>query len=381
MIERAKRRFNLDIAGSVDFVFLTQRGWVEASRFPRFTLLGQSLGSMILGMEALYRLTPMYFVDSMGYAFTYPIASFVAGCRVACYVHYPTISSEMIQKVASRDTAHNNASEVSSSTWKTYAKLFYYRAFAVLYSLCGNCAEQVMANGTWTANHVRTLWKTKVEVVFPPCNTDHLQKIPIGKREKRIISVAQFRPEKDHSLQLRAFSELKKRGGANGATLALIGASRNAEDDGRVSALEALAKELGIQDQVEFKVNVPFQELCREFGVAKVGLHTMWNEHFGIGVVELMASGVIAIGHNSGGPKLDIIGDDGKNGFVATTAEEYATFMQQAMDMSSSEALAMAERARASTERFSDETFRLGVARVLQEMLPPASKMAAKKGT
>lgn len=39
------------------------------------------------------------------------------------------------------------------------------------------------------------------------------------------------------------------------------------------------------------------------------GLHTMWNEHFGISVVELMAAGLVVVAHNSGGPKLDIIPD------------------------------------------------------------------------
>ena len=38
-----------------------------------------------------------------------------------------------------------------------------------------------------------------------------------------------------------------------------------------------------------------------------IGLHTMWNEHFGISVVEMMSNGLITIGHNSGGPKSDII--------------------------------------------------------------------------
>jgi alpha-1,2-mannosyltransferase len=33
----------------------------------------------------------------------------------------------------------------------------------------------------------------------------------------------------------------------------------------------------------------------------------MWNEHFGISVVEMMAAGLVVIAHNSGGPKMDII--------------------------------------------------------------------------
>ena len=35
-------------------------------------------------------------------------------------------------------------------------------------------------------------------------------------------------------------------------------------------------------------------------GGASVGLHTMWNEHFGIGVVEMMAAGLAVVAHDSG---------------------------------------------------------------------------------
>lgn len=41
---------------------------------------------------------------------------------------------------------------------------------------------------------------------------------------------------------------------------------------------------------------------------AKVGLHTMRDEHFGISIVEMMAAGILTIAHKSGGPLKDIIG-------------------------------------------------------------------------
>lgn len=79
-----------------------------------------------------------------------------------------------------------------------------------------------------------------------------------------------------------------------------------------------------------------------------IGLHTMWNEHFGISVVEGMAAGQIMVAHASGqtnfhkfilihfniigGPKLDIIGTEivgipteenerNRCGFLANTRE------------------------------------------------------------
>ena len=38
-----------------------------------------------------------------------------------------------------------------------------------------------------------------------------------------------------------------------------------------------------MEDNVEFKVNIPFDELKNEMAESLIGLHSMWNEHFGIG--------------------------------------------------------------------------------------------------
>ncbi len=35
----------------------------------------------------------------------------------------------------------------------------------------------------------------------------------------------------------------------------------------------------------------------------------MTDEHFGIGIIEYMAAGVIPVAHNSGGPQMDIVVD------------------------------------------------------------------------
>ena len=59
LLQNAKQRFNVQINNhNIEFVTLKKRGWVEASKYPHFTLLGQSLGSMFLGMEAICKLVP-----------------------------------------------------------------------------------------------------------------------------------------------------------------------------------------------------------------------------------------------------------------------------------------------------------------------------------
>lgn len=82
----------------------------------------------------------------------------------------------------------------------------------------------------------------------------------------------------------------------------------------------------------------------------------MWNEHFGIGIVEMMAAGLLVVAHNSGGPKSDII-TPRKTGFLASTAEEYADAIHQALSLDAKEAQTMREKASKSAMRFSDQVF------------------------
>ena len=62
-------------------------------------------------------------IDTMGYAFTFHVVSILTGVNIGAYVHYPTISTEMIRRVESRVALHNNSASVSSSTLLTHGKL------------------------------------------------------------------------------------------------------------------------------------------------------------------------------------------------------------------------------------------------------------------
>ena len=169
----------------------------------------------------------------------------------------PLFYQDMLQKVRDQRPSYNNASAIASSVTISSIKLIYYQMFALAYSWAGQHAQVVMVNSSWTMQHVKQLWwgetnsSSRSEVtksrkrksgsmrgrnlalVYPPCNTTELLAMdnsidrddrernkskvtPGGKREgkekgkcsisgKRIIlSIGQFRPEKDHMLQIRA---------------------------------------------------------------------------------------------------------------------------------------------------------------------------------
>ncbi|XP_071951298.1 GDP-Man:Man(3)GlcNAc(2)-PP-Dol alpha-1,2-mannosyltransferase-like [Antedon mediterranea] len=367
IILKAKQRFNITVEKPVEFVFLKRRHLVEASTYPFFTLLGQSLGSVGLGLEALQKFTPDLYIDTMGYAFTIPLFKYIGNCRTGSYVHYPTISTDMLARVAERREAHNNPGFIARNPVLSCFKLVYYRLFAYLYGIMGARNEVIMVNSSWTENHILDIWKCpqKTSIVYPPCDTSGFLKLPLhdgSLHQHTIVSVAQFRPEKDHQLQIRAFNKLLKNYSDDpyrNLRLILVGSCRNREDMERVDELRELCERFNIRANVEFKLNVSFDELKKHLSEATIGLHTMWNEHFGIGVVECMAAGTIILAHNSGGPKKDIVVryNGQPTGFLATDVDEYADAMATILLMKKADRLKIRENARESVKRFSEEVF------------------------
>ncbi len=72
-------------------------------------------------------------------------------------------------------------------------------------------------------------------------------------------------------------------------------------------------------------VNKPRDEILKIFTSAKVGLHTMKEEHFGIAIVEMMSAGLVTIAHASGGPLHDIIGCSQEPiGYLCNSTEDFA---------------------------------------------------------
>lgn len=424
ILRDASRRFGVELNPElIHFIFLEGRRWVEASAWPRFTLLGQSIGSMILAYEAACQFFPPLLIDTMGYAFAMAFFRALTSSLAACYVHYPTISMDMLEQVRRRDVGVCNPSSVAKSRLLSLAKLLYYRLFALCYGFVGSQAAAVTVNSSWTRAHIDALWNipARTFTVFPPCDTTALAALPLERQVASdssvawaaggllVLSIAQFRPEKDHPLQLRAFArflagappQYREAGNANRARLVLVGGCRDLADRERVQQLSALARELGLKEasrgeagahahgagsgadwDIRFCLDVPNAELKALLGRADVGLHTMRDEHFGISVVEMMAGGAIALAHQSGGPLADIVTQwNGKRtGFLAHDDETYAAALSEILvKMDAKGRREVAESARqAVQERFTEERFESDFVRLLVSPLLPQSTVSKK---
>eukprot|EP00879_Flechtneria_rotunda_P023004 GHRR01024315.1.p1 GENE.GHRR01024315.1~~GHRR01024315.1.p1 ORF type:complete len:303 (+),score=76.85 GHRR01024315.1:763-1671(+) len=297
----------------------------------------------------------------------------------------------MLGRVWLQQPMYNNDDEISGSRVRSLAKVLYYQAVALVYGISGAFADVVMVNSSWTAAHIRQLWWMWGEphIVYPPCDTTDLQTLPLDRRLKHLflISVAQFRPEKNHKLQLEAYAMAREMAASKEpiwrgnpvlvSTLKMVGSCRGPDDEQRLQRLQQYAVELGIAESVQWHVNVPYSQLKQLLGDAVGGLHTMLDEHFGISLVEYMAAGVIPIAHNSGGPRADIVvdieTDEGlqRTGLLAETKEDYCSAITTLLEMEQRDRLKIAAAAqRRVATMFSNERFHQRFMEVVSPILP-----------
>jgi len=355
-----------------------------------------------MAWDAFSLLTPDIFVDTMGYAFALGLSKVLfQDTPTGAYVHYPTISTDMLGSLDSTNTDQGlHAGKGTGITGN--AKKIYWHLFAYLYSFMGASIDVVMTNSTWTNNHISSLWgewrkelkKGKVVTVYPPVAVEEVEEaVEVSEksekqRQKALLYIAQFRPEKNHTLILNSFAEFVQTSTtAKDAILVLIGSVRDDGDAKRVYQLRLLANELKIKDRVEFHLDASWPEILDWLRKASVGVNGMWNEHFGIGVVEYQAAGLISVVHDSAGPKMDIVVNvDGQPtgklclmnleglkltllGYHATTATQFGKAFEKALSLNPTENLAMRRRARKSAQRFTEEEFAKGWLRALDELV------------
>jgi alpha-1,2-mannosyltransferase len=366
IFERVERRFGLTVDRErVVFIFVSQRRLVDPASWPRFTILGQAIGSLVVAYEAITHLVPDVWVDTMGQPFSYPLISWILNIPICAYVHYPVVSSDMLAKVT-----------------RFSIKWWYWKAMQLAYTWAGSYATIVAANSSWTQNHIQDIWwlghkRERIQVLYPPCATQDFNPDFEKPRQPVIVCIAQFRPEKRHELLLREFAkflkdfdETKDNKTPSKPHLMLIGSVRNDQDSSRIYSLRLLARELELNDDyVSFLLDAPWSQVSAILQLASFGVNPMWNEHFGMVFVEYMAAGLIPIAHNSAGPKLDIIKDEkGRPGFLFTsdTDPDYnsnekspslSECFTQAFSMSPETEKDYRKRSATIAGQFSDEAF------------------------
>jgi len=176
----------------------------------------------------------------------------------------------------------------------------------------------VLAISQYSKTHLDEDWKRPSALVYPACNM-----VSPGAKRNLVVTVARAVPVKRLELfwkvaMLRPNYEFARLPTQDPHFSGYsIGLSRAAPLNGRT-------------------IFNPSVETYHKFlGEAKVYLHLMEREHFGISIVEAMSALCIPIVHDSGGPK-EIV--DGRVGFLWQIIDEVPTIVDDAIRISPSDA-------------------------------------------
>jgi len=202
------KRFGIDIKPhNIEFITIDKElnNSLDPKNYPSFTMIWQALAFMKVCVLSVSMSPCDIFVDTMGVGFSYPLIKLLFGTKVYSYTHYPFISRDMLATVQSGKAQYNNKN--ADNLVKKNIKLAYYWVIYWFYKFCGMFADEVAANSSWTREHMDELWdkQDKIQTIYPPCDTsDFINRISLDpkKRLNMMISFAQFRPEKQHYLQL-----------------------------------------------------------------------------------------------------------------------------------------------------------------------------------
>jgi len=119
----------------------------------------------------------------------------------------------------------------------------------------GKHADLVIVNSSWTGAHIRALWGRKdVNRIFPPCDTTSLQEFPINEesRQHLVVSLGQYRPEKNHMLQLKAFELFRKERPDSDVKFLMIGSVREG-NEGDLKIIENLREEIAKNQSLQVR--------------------------------------------------------------------------------------------------------------------------------
>jgi alpha-1,2-mannosyltransferase len=212
-----------------------------------------------------------------------------------------------------------------------FARASMWRAVAPLYNstmaLLEHCLPgKLITNSRFMQGIIKEVLCREAVVVYPPVDVSAFSSRFSGEKTGSLVATVSSYTPKRHLEQVPLIAKQSKSG-----RFVVIGKA----DEYSAPVLRQLKKqirELHVEDRVTLLMNASSSELTEVLSRARVYLHVMPYDHFGISIVEAMASGCVPVVHRSGGPWLDILdGRQGEYGFSYGSVDEAAGFIDELM--------------------------------------------------
>jgi alpha-1,2-mannosyltransferase len=226
------------------------------------------------------------------------------------YIHFPLRAASALSQVPAF---------TKKSIWKTVSPL-YGSAMSLLDKIAPG---DLLTNSRFIQGIIRDILHRNSIVVYPPVNVEAFSSKCFKTRKGgcTVAIVASYTPKR-HLERVPLIAKHSKH-----AKFTVVGKA----DEYSLPTLKRLEEQISrlrVQDRIALMKNVSFGQFREILSDAKIYLHVMPNDHFGISVVEAMASGCVPVVHKSGGPWIDILNEEqGVCGFSYSAPDEAANYI------------------------------------------------------
>ena len=200
----------------------------------------------------------------------------------------------------------------------------------------------------------------KFEKIYPPIDTDEFR-YSGEEKEKKIVNFSRISPDKRNHKFIEAVSRIPEER-REGWKFRVIGKLRESERS-YFEKLKSMRQDLGLENCLEIRTDLDFDELKTELKTSRLYIHTAINETMGITPVEALAAGNDILVHKSGGPWVDIA-DQGEYGEGWSDEEELVKKMKDFMKNGEPEVERNVKRAR----KFDRDRFRESFSELISEV-------------
>ena len=281
-----------------------------------------------------------------------PLPYFRRKTPTISYVHFPYIPK--LQSTEDYPSRYQR-----SPVWK-----LYYALYNIIGSLIRTLSiltlkrSIVITNSEFSKKTIKCMVpESHPIIVRPPVDTSVFADVLRSPhRENKVLVIGRIAPEK----QLEKAIEVCRLLDAD-IKMSIIGSfDQSSRAFNYLRKMEEMIKQYGLEDRVKILVNQDKDELKRQMMTAKVYLHTKYDEHFGISIVEAISAGLIPIVPAYGGPVEYI-----PKQYHYHKPIEAVELIKKYMDVPQSEREVISEIA----DKFSKENFKLEIKKIINYVL------------
>ena len=288
------------------------------------------------------------------------------------YCHFPSaryhIDSENLEYLRDiRVTGFRQIDEMDYSE-KNVARIFdleteqkIKRYFKFLRDRYENLMKNtlVLTNSGYTRKAISNAFNIDAKILYPPVDVETFQEIALksNQREGMVLVISRIAPDKQIENAIEVARIMRGRGIGKIMTIA---GNLHYYDHQYYQQMKNMIADYDLSDYVSLQTNISFSRLIQLMQLAKVYFHPRIDEHFGISIVEAMASGLVPVVSNIGGHTQFV-----PPKYHFHTLGHAADLIALAFEATNSERRAISS----STNKFSNENYVNSFHGILSELL------------